>query len=97
MSRRLTIKLIFFLSVLVGLIFLYLLLREFIEGLTISELEIFPSVLMFVAIGNLYVSVLLLRKKINPYAWLLVIQILLNIFFLLNFYYYFYYGIKVCR
>ncbi|OBS12112.1 hypothetical protein ATE49_06530 [Elizabethkingia miricola] len=97
MSRRLTIKLIFFLSVLVGLIFLYLLLREFIEGLTISELEIFPSVLMFVAIGNVYVSVLLLRKKINPYAWLLVIQILLNIFFLLNFYYYFYYGIKVCR
>ncbi|OPB95994.1 hypothetical protein BAZ10_08440 [Elizabethkingia occulta] len=85
MSRRLTIKLIFFLSVLVGLIFLYLLLREFIEGLTISELEIFPSVLMFVAIGNLYVSVLLLRKKINPYAWLLVIQILLNIFFCLIF------------
>ena len=79
MSKKVIFKITSYLSFILSIIFLYELIKEFINGLLLTEIDTIPLIITLLVLFNLIIISLSILKIAQPILILIVFQILIII------------------
>lgn len=77
MSKKVIFKITSYLSFILSIIFLYELIKEFINGLLLTEIDTIPLIITLLVLFNLIIISLSILKIAQPILILIVFQILI--------------------